>query len=407
MKILYIDAFSGISGDMFLGALVDLGVDLAQLKNQLGQLALRGYQLTSSKVHKKGLAATKVDVELTPGLAQEFRHWPEIRPLISESTLPEALKADSFRVFERLVQAEARVHGVPPEEVHFHELAVQDTIVDIVGAVIGVHSLGVDRIISSPLNLGQGRIRTAHGEYPVPGPAVLQLLVGYPAYSTDCGFELTTPTGAAIATTLAAEFGPLPAMRVAGVGYGAGTRELPHSPNVLRLVLGEASTSGEEDQVTVIETNIDDMNPEFYPPIMERLLGLGALDVALTPIIMKKGRPGTRLSVLAEEKDQERLTLALFEESSTLGVRFYPVRRRKLSRVEQPVPTPYGPVKVKVGLSDGRPIQLAPELEDCYRLARERNLPLKEIYEAAQAAARELWSKGTLPGKLPSGPAEA
>ncbi|MBI2877696.1 MAG: nickel pincer cofactor biosynthesis protein LarC [Candidatus Tectomicrobia bacterium] len=287
MRILYIQAFSGISGDMFLGALVDLGLGLEQLREQLAPLALPGYRLSARRVQKKGLAATKVEVEIVPEEAREFRHWPEIRQLISESRLPPAIQADSRRVFERLVQAEARVHGVPPEEVHFHELAVLDTIVDIVGTVAGVHALGVEKVVSSPLNLGQGRIRTSHGEYPVPGPAVLELVVGYPAYSTDCPYELTTPTGAALATTLAAEFGPLPAICVKGVGYGAGTQELPNSPNVLRLVLGENSASEEEDRVVVLETNIDDMNPEFYPPLMERLLGMGALDVALTPIIMK------------------------------------------------------------------------------------------------------------------------
>lgn len=388
MKTLYIDAFSGISGDMFLGALVDLGVDLDHLREQLVRLNLSGYSLEAERTHRRGLAAVKVEVRLSPTQADEFRHWATIRKLLSESSLPQEVKSDSLRVFERLMQAEAQVHGVELEEVHLHELASPDTIIDVVGTVVGLRRLGIERIVSSPLNLGRGRVQTAHGEYPVPGPAVMELMQGFPAYAAGDERELTTPTGAALATTLAAEFAPLPPLRIEGTGYGAGSWELLRAPNVLRLILGDSSPLLEGDRVMVLETNIDDMNPEFYPFLMDRLFSRGALDVTLTPLMMKKGRPGIQVSVLAEEKDQERITRVLFEESSTLGVRAYPVQRQKLSRTQELVSTRYGSVRIKVGWWEGKPIQWAPEYEDCYRLACELGLSPKEVFEEAQAAAR-------------------
>jgi hypothetical protein len=288
------------------------------------------------------------------------------------------------------MRAEARVHGVDLEKVHLHELASLDTIIDVVGTVIGIRWLKTEKIVSSPLNLGRGRVRTSHGEYPVPGPAVMELMKGFLAYSAGDERELTTPTGAALATTLAEEFAPLPPLRIEGTGYGAGSWELPSSPNVLRLIMGDTLSSLEEDRIVVLETNIDDMNPEFYPVLMDRLFGKGALDVTFTPLLMKKGRPGIQVSVLTEEKDQKKIATTLFEESSTFGVRTYPVQRQKLSRTEESISTSYGPVRVKMGWYEGKPIQCSPELEDCHRLARELGLPLKKIYEEARSATHQI-----------------
>ncbi len=379
MRICYIDAFSGISGDMIVGALADAGADEASLVEGLTSLGT-GAGFRFEKVLCCGIGATKFHVNA--GKEGKHRHLSHILELIERAQLPERVKRDAAAVFRRLGEAEASVHQVPLEKVHFHEVGAVDSIADVVGACLGFDLLGVERVYCSPLNLGAGTVRTEHGVLPVPAPATAALLTGKPVYSGGAGVELTTPTGAAVATTLAAEFGALPPMRISAVGYGAGDYELPNQANLLRVLAGEATGAPEAVAVSVIEANIDDLSPQILGYAMERLLEEGALDVTFSPLLMKKNRPGTLVRVIARPEDRETLAQTLFAETTTLGLRVYTAERRVQSRSIVEVQTSHGKVRIKVS-GEGA---YAPEYEDCRRLALETGVPLKQILAEANLA---------------------
>lgn len=384
--IAYLDCFSGISGDMLLGALVDVGLAVEDLRADLAKLPLEGYEVTAERVVKGSLSGTQVSVKTKH--EHGHRGLSDILEIINGSELPAEVTLRARRIFERLAEAEARVHGRSVEEVHFHEVGAVDAIVDIVGACCGLHRLGLEKVYASALPLGGGWVESAHGRLPVPAPATVELLHGVPSYGGPVEEELVTPTGAAIVTTIASEFGTMPAMTVRAVGWGAGQKELAH-PNLLRVFLGEPTVQPLEQQLSLIETNVDNMNPELFGHTMERLLEAGALDVFYTPIVMKKSRPATLVSVLAEPSLVGLLSEVLFRETTTLGVRVTEVSRRCLEREWREVETEWGKVRVKIGRLDGEIVNVAPEYEDCARLARENDLPAKTIYEAARGAARE------------------
>ena len=381
--IAYLDCFSGISGDMLLGAMVDAGLSLDDLRGDLARLPLTGYEVRAERVTKQGLAGTKVTVEVEH--AHAHRGLADILDLLAAADLPAEVQAGATRIFTRLAEAEAKVHGTSVEQVYFHEVGAVDAIVDVVGACCGLRRLEIEEVYASALPLGGGWVDTAHGRLPVPAPATVELLKGAPTYGGPVEKELVTPTGAAILTTLCRGFGPMPPMTVKATGCGAGSLDLPH-PNLLRLMIGEPVEPLREQRLTVLETNIDDMNPEFYDHLMERLFAAGALEVYLTPIVMKKSRPGTLVSVLTEPAWVEALSEILFRETSTLGLRVMEVARRCLEREWREVETEYGRVRVKLGLLRGEIVTAAPEYEDCKRLALARGAPVKAVYEAARAA---------------------
>ena len=379
MKICYLDAFSGISGDMTVGALVDSGADAAALKSALDTLGT-GAAFRFEKTVRRGIAATKFHVDFEEG--KRHRHLPEILGLIARSSLSERAKKNASAVFERLGQAEAKVHGIPLEKVHFHEVGAVDSICDIAGACAALDLLDVEAVHSSAVNVGSGAVKTEHGVLPVPAPATVELLAGRPIYARGPCVELTTPTGAAIASTLAVDFGPLPPMRIQSTGYGAGTRDFPEHANVLRVLIGEASGAAEATTVLVLEANIDDASPQVLGYAMERLFEAGALDVTMESVLMKKNRPGSLLRVIATPENQEALANLIFAETTTLGLRIYSAERRVKARRIVEVETPHGKVRVKIS-EDG---SFAPEYEDCRKLARESGAPLKEILAEANLA---------------------
>jgi len=381
---------------MCLGALLANGVAKEELVAGLKQLELPGWQLHVREVQQQGIAA--VDVEVQVDDKQPHRHLGDILNLISNSPLPAPVREKASAVFQNLARAEGQVHGVSPERVHFHEVGAVDAIIDIVGTVLGLHLLGIERVISSSLPLGTGWIKCRHGKMPVPSPATLFLLYGHPVYGTDDVTETITPTGAALITTLADSFGPYPAMQLTGVGFGAGKAELPH-PNLLRLVLGEINDErlpGEESSL-VIETTIDDLNPEFFPTLLEHVLAAGAVDAYFTPVHMKKGRPGILVTALCPDHKLAAVAAAFFRHSSTLGLRYRRDQRLVCQRQTSQIVTAYGTVTIKWGLyrtPDGQAItNMAPEYESCRQVAQAAGVPLKEIYAAALAAARsvEVW----------------
>jgi len=387
VRTAYFDCFSGISGDMTLGALIDAGLSFDELRAHLATLNVPGYDLSAEKVKKHGIAGTKFHVEVRdPG--PHHRRLQDIEALIRASALEPPVQDRALAVFTHLAQAEATIHQTHLDQVHFHEVGAIDSIVDIVGTVMGLHLLGVQRILASPINVGAGFVRTTHGVLPVPAPATAELLKGIPTYARGNDGELTTPTGAALLATLAERFGPLPHMCVEHIGYGAGTKDLPQAPNLLRVFIGEDTSRGDADMITVLEANRDDMNPEWFEHAQEQLFVQGALDVFYTPIFMKKNRPATKLTVLCEGGKVDAIVDALFQETSTFGVRAYEVRRQKLHRVSQTVDTPYGPVAVKIGRWRGQVVQISPEYESCRQAARRCGVPLKDIYQAAEAQAR-------------------
>jgi len=386
MKIAYFDCFSGISGDMILGALVDTGIKVEELTKSLAQLNVSGYQIKVNRVARGVISATHVEV-LTSEEKVE-RNLNDIYDILEQSHLEGKIVQQCRQVFLNLARAEAKVHNKEIEEIHFHEVGALDTIVDVAGSLIGLKKLGVTKVYASPLKVGSGSVKCRHGELPLPAPATLELLKGVPIYSTGTSAELVTPTGAAIITTLCDRFGPLPTLRLEKIGYGAGSRRL-NFPNVLRLFIGEISLEYDEDLVLILETDIDDMNPELYDYLSSQLLEKGALDVSLIPTQMKKNRPGTRLSVLGPPQKQERLLDIIFRETTTLGVRISEVRRKKLRRQIKTVDTSLGKVRVKeIFLGDER-TALTPEYEDCSKIAREKKLPLKIVYQIVQEEAEK------------------
>lgn len=386
MSQAYFDCFSGISGDMTLGALVDAGADPNHIRTELSKLNLNGYRLEFTSVKKHGISGTKaiVIIEEHQNSHHHGRHLSDIRRLIYESKLSDEVKIKSDQIFTRLAEAEAKVHNTSLEEVHFHEVGAVDSIIDIIGSVIGLSLLDIKRISCSPLPLGSGFVRTSHGVMPVPAPATVQLLKGIPIRTTDIEGELVTPTGAAIISTLASEFGPIPNMVLSKVGYGAGTRDIEKQPNMLRILIGEGAY--ETDIINIIETNIDDMSPQAYDLIMDKLFKLGALDVYLTPIHMKKNRPAIKLSVLIEPYKLNEVCTYVLKDTTTMGVRIFEARREKLSREISEVDTEYGKVKVKIGKIGDEVVKVIPEYDDCKRISIERDIPLMKVYETVSKA---------------------
>jgi hypothetical protein len=379
MRVCYFDAFSGIAGDMTVGALADAGADppalLAGLET-LGTGAVFGFE----KVKRHGIAATRFLVE--GGEQKAHRHLPQILAILGRSRLSDTARRNASAVFERLAGAEAAVHGVPMEKVHFHEVGAVDSIADIAGACLALDLLGVEKVYCSPVNTGSGTVSTEHGVLPVPAPATAALLKGRPIYAAGPARELTTPTGAALASALACDFGPPPPMLLEKAGYGAGSYDFPEQANVLRVLIGEASGASEAVEVTIIEANLDDCSPEVLGYALERLMAAGALDVSFTPAYMKKNRPGTLVRVIARPEDREPLAGLLMAETSTLGLRLWSAERRVQERRTVEVETAYGSVRVKVSDSGG----FAPEYEDCRKLAESSGTPLKTILAQASHA---------------------
>lgn len=379
MKICYLDAFSGISGDMTVGALVDAGADWRALEDALKSLDLQA-SFRLEKTKRRGMAASKFHVDAADD--KKHRHLPHIEKIIAAGSLSERSRKNALSVFQNLGEAEARSHAVPIEKVHFHEVGAVDSICDIVGACVALDLLGVEEVYCSQINVGSGTVNTQHGVLPVPAPATAELLKGRPVYSAGPEAELTTPTGAALATTLAKEFGPLPAVRLLAQGFGAGDKDFPARANVLRVLIGERTRATETTSVKVLEANIDDSTPQVLGYAMERLLEAGALDVTLAPVSMKKNRPASQISVICAPNLAERLSQILFSETSTLGVRILDAERRVLARNVQEVETPHGRVRIKYTDLGS----FAPEYDDCRRIAEEQHLPLREVIAEATRA---------------------
>jgi uncharacterized protein (TIGR00299 family) protein len=435
MRVAYLDTFAGVSGDMFLGALVHAGVPFALLEQALNALSI-GATLRVEKTDRCGIHATKIHVLEKGELAEakehshgehghhhhgdhhhehdhhghahphahehgphehahdaphEGRSLDAIRRLLSAAALEKPVKTLAIRAFELLGQAEAKIHNVPVESVHFHEVGAVDAIADIVLTAVGIHALKIDAWFCSPLNIGSGTVECAHGRYPVPAPATAELLLGVPTYSSGPAMELVTPTGAALLRALDCEFGPVPAMRTEKIGYGAGTRNPVGFANVLRLSIGEAAQAAANDEniVVVLEAAVDDLNPQVIGFVSERALALGALDVMCTPVFMKKNRPGTLLTILADRAHAAAMEDLILRETSTLGVRVREERRVCLQRVHRTVETLWGRVRIKAGFRDGVELKAAPEFEDCREIATARNIPLKRVQEAALQAYRD------------------
>jgi pyridinium-3,5-bisthiocarboxylic acid mononucleotide nickel chelatase len=384
MKLAYFDCFSGISGDMTLGALIDAGCELAHLRAELAKLSVPGWELRVAKVWKNGMAATYVKV--TTDDQQKHRSLSAILEILSCSQLETQVRDRVAAIFQKLGEAEARVHDVLLEKIHFHEVGAIDAIVDIVGACVGFAALGIEKFACSPLNIGGGTVKVAHGVLPVPAPATADLLRGKPTYSNGVQRELVTPTGAAIVATLCDSFGPQPPITVSAIGYGAGTADLEGQPNVLRIMIGESAEKlvpGYDEEIAVIEANLDDMNPQIYGYVLEKALAAGALDVYTTPVQMKKNRPGTLLTMLCRPQDTNALMSLLFAETTTFGARTYRAQRRALPRESISVTTSYGDVRIKLSRVNGRILHVAPEYEDCRRLAVEKNVPLQQVISEA------------------------
>ncbi|MFL6256746.1 MAG: nickel pincer cofactor biosynthesis protein LarC [Pyrinomonadaceae bacterium] len=396
MKTLYFDCFAGISGDMTLGALVDAGADARELTERLALLDVEGFEISFEKVDRSGISATRAIVRLTRE-EKQHRHLSHIEKIIDGSRLNDSVKARARKIFRRLGEAEARVHDVPVERIHFHEVGAVDAIVDVVGACICFELLQVERFIASALHVGSGMVVMAHGRFPVPPPAVAELLRGAPVYSTDIVGELVTPTGAAIVASVCEGFGPMPLMRVEATGYGAGGREYKNFPNVLRVLVGETEKAEEttavvaqegDEELLMLETNVDDVSPQVLGHLMERAFEGGALDCFLTPVQMKKNRPGVLVSILCRPTDGEAMRELLFAETPTLGVRSYTVARKTLEREAVTVETEFGTIAVKVARKEGRTLGATPEYEDCRAAARAHKVPLRVVQEAAMRGFR-------------------
>src|SRR5487761_403356 len=393
MNLAYFDCFSGISGDMVLGALVDAGVDMRALEAELRKLNLDGWKISAEKVQRGAIRATKVNVE-----SQEHhhhRHLSGILKMIDGAALAPRAADRARQIFQRLGEAEAKVHNIAIEKVHFHEVGAIDSIVDIVGAAIGFELLGIDNFACSSMDVGAGRVKTEHGLLPVPAPATAELLRGAPTFSSGIEKELVTPTGAAIATTLSTQYGAMPAMTLKAIGYGAGSADLPQQPNVLRLMIGEmiGERPGEsadanarergDAPIAVIEANLDDMSPQIYGYFAEQALAAGALDIFSTAVQMKKNRPGQLVTVLCEPSNRDRLINLFFCETTTIGIRTYEARRQTLARESVAVETPLGTIRMKVSRRNGTILNAAPEYEDCQRIAAQMGVPLKQVLSTA------------------------
>jgi uncharacterized protein (TIGR00299 family) protein len=397
-RIAYFDCFSGASGDMVLGALLDLGLPLDGLRAALGSLAIEYGDIAAERVLRGGVSATKFRVHERTGADDGGRHHhhhlKQIVAAIERSNLSSEGKARAVRLFARLAEAEAAIHDVPLDKVHLHEVGAIDSIVDIVGAVFGMEWLAADRIVASPLNVGSGSVECAHGTFPVPAPATLRLLKNVPVYAGPIAKEMVTPTGALLITEYADSFSALPALKVGAIGYGAGERDFKGHPNVLRLIVGESDSVGAAEDVVVLESEIDDMNPQLFGPLMDKLHEAGALDVFYAPVQMKKNRPGTLVTVVAKPADRERLSGLLFAETTTIGVRYQEMRRDRLDREVRTIETSVGPIRFKIAFRGDRVLNAAPEFEDCARAAADRNLPIKDVQSIAVKAWLEAKESG-------------
>ncbi|MDH5478076.1 MAG: nickel pincer cofactor biosynthesis protein LarC [Nitrospinota bacterium] len=390
MTLAYLEAYSGISGDMTLGAMVDAGLDVETLRSQLARLSVDGYTLLSEKTKRKGIAATKVTVRLEQGAHTGHRHYPQIMDIIKRSDLDPKVKEIASAIFTTLGLAEAAVHNTTLEKVHFHEVGAVDSIVDIVGAAIGFCALGIDEVVVSAVNTGHGTVATEHGLLPVPAPATARILMGVPTYASGPAVELTTPTGASIVKTMGAAFGPQPSMTVRLLGCGAGGKELEDRPNILRLFIGERSSLLARERLLEISTNIDDMNPQGYPGLSDKLFAGGALDVTLAPVLMKKGRPAHILTVLINPKDRMVVEKIILEDTTSLGLRIVEVERVSAQRRMVEVQTSCGPVLVKLAALPGGGEKAAPEFESVRVAAAATNTPYDTLYwEAARLALRQ------------------
>ncbi|MFO8090787.1 MAG: nickel pincer cofactor biosynthesis protein LarC [Desulfatiglandaceae bacterium] len=394
MKIAYLDCFSGVSGDMFLGALLDAGLPVENLRNALGTLPLRGYEIESETVLRSGIAGCSFKVHVE-NKEHQHRNVGMIREMINSSGLSEWVKARSVEMFERLARVEGAAHGRDPEKVHFHEVGAVDSIIDIVGGVYGVEALGINELHVSALPLGSGFVESAHGFIPLPAPATAALLEGVPVYDSEQRREMVTPTGALLVTTMAASFGGMPSMTVRRIGYGAGSSDPKGRPNLLRIILGEPEkpeSGADTETVAIIKTNVDDMTPENVGFLMERLFDAGALDVVFCPVHMKKNRPGVRIEIIGRPGDKDALINVVLRESTSLGVRFRYSARMVLERRQVTVESPWGamPVKEVIG-PEGRKAYM-PEFEECRKVALERNIALKEIF-AWVSALGEPWRR--------------
>ncbi len=387
MKTAYLDAFSGLSGDMLVGACLDCGAQLAELRAPLASLGLAGYRLSERRRTLAGISAAKFDVEVLE--SQPERHLSEIRAMIEGAALSESVRRRAVAVFEALAEAEARVHRTTPEQVHFHEVGAVDSIIDVVATVWSLERLSVGELLVSPLPMGSGFVRSMHGVIPVPAPATAELLSGFPVRLGDGGAEMVTPTGAAVIRALARPAQLPLGFQIERVGYGAGSRDLEDRPNVLRMLVGKVGAGFDADEMLEISTNIDDLNPQIYDHVMERLFAAGARDVSLTPTIMKKGRPAVILAVLAEPSRRDEIASVLFGETSTIGLRFHPVSRLKLRRETREVETEWGKVRIKIS-HGGAALVVSPEYDDCRRIALEHGVALKTVMERARTAAQRL-----------------
>lgn len=391
MKTAYLDCFSGISGDMTVGALIDLGLPLALIEKEVGRLPLKDYRITLRRTKKNGISSADFGVDVKG--AQHGRNYRDIRDMLSNSSLGKNVKELSLQIFKALSEAEGKVHGVNPEDIHFHEVGAVDSIIDIVATTIGVDYLGIGNVFTSRISTGSGMVAGEHGNMPVPAPATAELLKGIPFSTSALECELVTPTGAAIVKTLSKSFGAMPAMKVEAIGYGAGDRDLEDRPNLLRIFLGTEegilSYNHEKDQVIVMEASIDDMNPQFFEPLIEDLFAAGCVDVAVIPVQMKKGRPASILQVLLPPHLKDKIAGVIFSESTSIGVRCYGADRIKLKRREEKIDTPLGEIRVKVIVKDGAFVEHRPEYEDMKRVARENNLSIIEASRRIQHFVNE------------------
>ena len=387
----YLDCSSGISGDMFLAVLIDAGVPQDRLLTELKKLPLGSYEFNSTRAMRGGLAGLRVDIRVPE--KQPHRHLADLQALIKKASLPEKAAGRALEIFDRLAEVEGKLHNVPPGQVHFHEVGAVDAVLDIVGTCVGMELLEISDLACSPLNVGSGTVNAAHGTLPVPAPATAELLKGIPIYSSGVEGELVTPTGAALVAALASGFGPLPLMKVAKIGYGAGEKDYHGHPNLARLYLGEKVEAAMghpglpgAEIVSLIEANVDDMSPQIYGYFLEQALAAGALDVTCSSAQMKKNRPGLTISILCEPHRTDALSQLLFEQTTTIGVRIFEARRQVLEREMVTVETPFGAVRVKVSRRQGKVLNAAPEFDDCQRLAAEKSAPLKQVMAAAEAA---------------------
>ena len=378
--IAYLDTIGGISGDMTLGAFVSAGMPFNVLTNELAKLGCEGFELQASHIERSGIVATKIDVVVSQQ-PHYHRHLKDINELIDRSSLSQSVKERAKKIFLEVARAEAAIHGSTIEKIHFHEVGAIDSLVDIVGASICIEFFNIDEVYSSPVKVGGGGfVKSAHGKLPVPTPATMEILKDYPVVLTDIQHELTTPTGAAIVKALSRGMFPTARLKATAIGYGAGTKEFEAIPNLLRVMIGKIDQEYETDTVIVVEANIDDMNPEIYPYVIERLMEAGAYDAFVLPVLMKKGRPGMILSAITERGKLDAVNAVIFKETTTLGVRTIPSERFKLPRSSREVKTSLGPVKVKVVVNEGTE-RIVPEFEECKRIAREKNMALKDVYK--------------------------